>query len=96
MLAKPSLRVTGPVKIYRSVADSGTAVHRGFCPDCGSSLLYGSATFPDAAFVTAGSLDDPTWFVPQMIVYISSAQPWDRLDPDLQRFDHMPPMRHST
>ena len=77
-------------KVY--VADSGNAVFRGFCGECGSSILYGSAAFPSAVFVTAGSLDDPSWFKPTMVVYASSAQPWDHIEASLRRFDEMPPL----
>jgi hypothetical protein len=38
--------------------------------------------------VTAASLDDPRRFVPQFIVYTSSAQPWDVVDPALPTFPH--------
>jgi len=56
-------------------------------------LICRSDTSPGARFVTAGSLDDPAWFVPTMIVYTASAQPRDRLNAALARFDRMPPQR---
>jgi hypothetical protein len=93
MLAGTAFALSGPVKLYESMADSGESVVRGFCPECGSSMIYRSDTFPGVTFVTAGSLDDPAWFMPTMIVYTSSAQPWDRLDAALARFDRMPPQR---
>ena len=43
-------------------------------------------------FVTAGSLHDPAIFVPLTVVYVTSVQPWDRIDPALKRFDRMPPL----
>jgi hypothetical protein len=92
MLPKSSFELTGELKIFHSVADSGNPVTRGFCPECGSSITYASSAFSDAIFVTAGSLDDPSWFKPAMISYASTAQPWDRLDPKLRRFDEMPPL----
>jgi hypothetical protein len=92
MLPKASFRLSGEAKEYHSVADSGNAVFRGFCSECGSSVLYGSAAFPNAIFVTAGSLDDPAWFRPTMVVYTSSAQPWDHIEASLRRFEEMPPL----
>ena len=94
MLPKDSLSVSGPLTSYRSVADSGNPVERQFCSMCGSSIIYRSAAFANSVFVTAGSLDDPAIFAPQMVLYIASAQPWDRIDPALKRFDRMPPLPH--
>jgi hypothetical protein len=92
MLPEVSFALTGVLKIFHSTADSGNPIKRGFCPECGSSITYGSSAFPGAIFVTAGSLDDPSWFKPVMISYASSAQPWDRLDPALPRYEEMPPL----
>jgi hypothetical protein len=40
--------------------------------------------------ITAGSLDDPKQYVPQLDIYISSAQPWDHMNPALPKFPKMP------
>jgi hypothetical protein len=40
--------------------------------------------------VTVGSLDDPTWFHPQMDVFVSDAQPWDQMDSAIPKFEHYP------
>jgi hypothetical protein len=93
MLPKASVTLIGEIKRFAAEADSGNATYRGFCPECGSSLIYGSATYPDAIFVTAGTLDDPTLFKPAMVVFARSAQSWDRVDPLLRKFEAMPPLR---
>jgi hypothetical protein len=85
MLPRRSLVITGNIKMFDAVADSGNAIRRGFCPECGSSLVYETAAFPKAVFVTAGSLDDP----PSMVVYTASAQGWDRVDSALPAFAGM-------
>jgi hypothetical protein len=41
--------------------------------------------------VTAGSLDDPSWFQPQMDIFMSDAQPWDQMDPAMPKFEEYPP-----
>jgi hypothetical protein len=33
----------------------------------------------------AGCLDDPSLYKPTMDVFTASAQPWDHMDPNLQR-----------
>jgi len=45
---------------------------------------------PRLALITAASLDDPSQFRPAMDFYISSAQPWDHMDPALPKFAKMP------
>jgi hypothetical protein len=86
----PALKVTGTVKYHEVKADSGNTISRGFCPECGSRLLGKTSGVPDLAMITAGSLDDPTQYVPQLDIYISSAQPWDHMNPALPKFPKMP------
>src|SRR5207247_5123212 len=40
----------------------------GFCAECGSRITGGESENPSKEFIgiTAGSLDDPSWFSPQM------------------------------
>jgi hypothetical protein len=39
----------------------------------------------------AASLDDPSWFQPQMDIFVSDAQPWDQMDPAIVKFGQYPP-----
>ena len=41
--------------------------------------------------VLAASLDDPSWFQPEMDVFVSEAQPWDQMDPAIPKFGQYPP-----
>jgi hypothetical protein len=86
-------RVTGEIRFYDSMADSGNMVSRGFCPTCGSAVYSKNSGMPGLAFVRASSLDDPNVFQPQMVVYTKRAPAWDRLDPALPAFEAMPPAR---
>ena len=87
---KDSLKITGEVKYHEVTGDSGSPIKRGFCGKCGSRLFG----FPAAPFVgvSAGSLDDPSWYRPTFDIYTSSAQPWDYMNPELAKFRKMPPM----
>jgi hypothetical protein len=89
---KAALRMTGQPRWYETTADSGNRVSRGFCANCGSSVLGRSSGFEDTITVSAGSLDDPKRFTPQMVVFTRSAQPWDSIDSSLTSFPGMPPM----
>lgn len=83
--------LTGPLKFFDSPADSGNVVSRGFCPECGSSVIARNSAMPGKVFVKASSLDDLEVGKPQMIVYASRAPSWSHLDPDLPAFPEMPP-----
>lgn len=78
-------RITGELSFYEFTADSGHTVNSGFCPTCGSPVLKKTTKVPELLFFHAATLDDPKIFKPEMVVYQSSGQPWDRIDPDLPR-----------
>jgi hypothetical protein len=82
--------VTGAVKFFDKPADSGNLVSRGFCPECGSQIYSRNSGMPGVVFIRASSLDDPTIFKPQMVVYTNRAVSWDHMDPSLPRFVGMP------
>lgn len=90
MVPKESLIVHGEVRFWDSPADSGNIVGRGFCPACGSPVLSRNTGFPDHMFLRAASLDDPGKFVPTLVVFTGTAQPWDRIDPALMSFETQP------
>ncbi len=45
---------------------------------------------PDVVMIPAGTLDDTSWVKPTMQIYCASAQPWVKLEGDMQRFPGMP------
>jgi hypothetical protein len=52
--------LSGPLRTYPYVADSGNTLDRAFCPECGSRLFNVNLSgFPGQMFVMLGSLDDP-------------------------------------
>ena len=90
MVPKEALTIQGELRFWDSPADSGNIVGRGFCPQCGSPVLSRNSGMPDHLFLRAASLDDPSRFVPTMLVYTGRAQPWDRVDPELMSFETQP------
>jgi hypothetical protein len=84
-------KITGDLKFYDVKADSGNTLSRGFCPRCGSRVVSRGSGMPGMVMVPAGSLDDPSRFVPQMVIYTSSGQSWDQMDSKLQHMPKMPP-----
>ena len=85
VLSKAVVTLSGELRYYDQLADDGSTVSRGFCPHCGSPVAGRSSGYPELIMLTAASLDDPTRFEPQQVVWSASAQPWDFLDPALPR-----------
>ena len=80
-----ALTLKGTLKFHDQKADSGSTASRGFCSTCGSPILNRSAGYPEVQFIHAASLDDPGLFKPKKLVWSASAQPWDYIDPDIER-----------
>lgn len=66
---------------------------RGFCGDCGSTLTGGEREGQESRWIglTASSLDDPSLFRPASDIFVTHAQPWDRMDPALPKHEQYPP-----
>lgn len=79
----------GTPKYYKTKSEMMGANIRGFCPDCGSRLFGGKSDFGQG--ITAGTLDDPSWYKPQHEIWSSDAQPWDAMDPNLPKFEGYAP-----
>lgn len=77
--------VTGEPKFFESKADSGSMHRRGFCPNCGSQLFGKFNTMPGFLGIKAGTLNDSSTYVPKLDFYVSSAAPWDFMNPELPK-----------
>jgi len=63
----------------------------GFDADFGVDEWHGTN-----AFIRTASLDDPSWFNPQVDVWTSDAHPWDQMNPALPKFEKYPPSGDSA
>ena len=88
-----SVIISGEVSYFVKKGDSGQTVTRGFCLTCGSQLFGKPEIVPDLLAIRAGSLDNPGLYQPQMDIYVASAQPWDVMNPELPKFQHLPPQK---
>ncbi len=84
------LTVTGTLKTYHDQGDSGGAVDRHFCPDCGSPLFSDAPARPDLVFIKAGTLDDPGWVTPQIHIWTESAMAWTTIPAGIPAFPKNP------
>jgi hypothetical protein len=80
----------GSLRLHDSPSHRGGKTHRGFCADCGSPILAKTDANPDIVAIRTASLDDPSWFNPQMDVWTSDAHPWDQMNPALPKFEKYP------
>jgi hypothetical protein len=99
LVPQDAFRLTrGRLRYQFTSSASGGKHKRGFCPDCGSRMTGGESDERPSGFVgvTAGTLDDPSWFQPQMDIFVSDAQPWDQMDPAIPKFEQYPPQRTKT
>ncbi len=82
----------GTPSYFDTVAASGGTHRRGFCADCGARLTGGENPEGTSGIVgvTAGSLDDPCVFQPQMDLFTVDAAAWTRMDPAIPKLEGQP------
>lgn len=87
---KAALTITGTPKTFTKPGDSGKAMSRHFCPNCGSSIADEAEAMPDIVMVAIGTLDDSRWVKPAMQIYCDRAQPWVQLGGEMKSFARAP------
>ena len=73
----------GQPRTYVVTADSGHALKRLFCENCGSQLFSQREHLPQFYAIKVGSLDDPSALEISRHIWTRSAMPWVPLDPDV-------------
>lgn len=77
MVPKAALTLDEAALKYHAVeANSGNTLQRGFCPDCGATLLWRWPGDEKIRVLLAGTLDDPSGYTPSCEVWTGSANPW--------------------
>ena len=84
------LKMTGAPTYYAVAAESGNRVERGFCASCGSPICLRAELVPALTGLWAGSLDQPSRFMPQLDVWTASAAAWDTMQEGLPKVRHAP------
>jgi len=84
-----AIRFTGQPRQFVSKALRGDAV-RNFCPNCGGLVFGGVIGESDSFTIYAGSLDDPSLFVPSIAIFNKSRPAWVPLPPGLKVFETLP------
>lgn len=87
---RADVTITGEVRTWTMIADSGKEKIQAFCPTCGTPVYLTFPAAPDFIAINAGSLDDPGLFNPQVVTYTVGGHAWDMMDPALTTFERMP------
>jgi hypothetical protein len=78
------VRISGRSKEYTRTSDEGRLWVQHFCPECGSTVYYGSPEEPDLVAVAIGAFADPTFPPPTVSVFESRRHPWVVLPDSIQ------------
>jgi hypothetical protein len=66
----------GETKVYVDQGDSGQALYRHFCGNCGSPIITKVAVLPGTVVVKAGTLDSMAGLQPQIEIYTDHSVKW--------------------
>ncbi len=80
---RDGIHIDGELNWYEREAPSGNRVRSGFCSNCGTHVINHNSGYPKNAFITVGTLDDPSRFKPTKILYREEGHDWDFVDPEL-------------
>jgi hypothetical protein len=86
-----ALQVQGALTDYVSIADSGSRMHRRFCPSCGTPVFSESESRPHLVIVRNGALDETGLLNPSATIWTDSAPDWAWIDETHPRFPSQPP-----
>ena len=87
LVKKDSLTVSGVMKQFTRIADSGNEVTGAFCPECGVRIYHGLKSVPDMLSLKPGTLDDTSWLRPRYFIWLKSAQNWISVPDGVETFE---------
>ena len=91
VFAASAVAVTGPLRDFESIADSGNRMHRQFCERCGTPVTSSSEARPHLIILRAGTLDDPELARPSLTIWTDSAPSWACINETLPSTPRQPP-----
>lgn len=88
IINRSDLTVTGPVKSFGVIAESGATLTRHFCPTCGTPLFGVSSRREDRINLPVGFFHGQNdWFEPNQVIFSRSSRTWDAFPEHLPRHD---------
>jgi hypothetical protein len=90
-MPRSSLKIRGATTSYAARGSSGLSSVRHFCPVCGSLLLGMAEVAPQSVSIYVGTLDEPSLFRPEAVLFARERHAWDGTAGTLVEFETMPP-----
>jgi hypothetical protein len=91
VVRKTDFALSGNVKVFRRIAESGKAVDCAFCPECGTRVYHEPERMNGMAVnVRAGTLDDTSALAPVAHAWTKSKQPWFAVPEGVTEFEEQP------
>ena len=91
--ARDAFSYEGAVQRYRRSADSGREVDIVRCATCGVRVWHEPLAALALVFISAGTLDDPSWVVPASHIWVEKASPGVLFQDDAIRIEGQPAQR---
>ena len=82
-----ALIVTGELKRWVRIAESGTPNAAYFCPECGNRIFHENPDDPALRRLKPGTLDSDSIPAPEIHVWVSRKQPWVEIPPGMPIFE---------
>ncbi len=80
------IEMTGTSHEYTRTSDDGQRTTTfGFCPECGATVYYASASAPDFVAVPVGAFADPSFPAPSFSVWEGRKHAWVTMPPQTER-----------
>lgn len=77
IIEKDSFEIqNGYTKYYETTSDRGSKMQRHFCPECGTPIFTMPEAFPEVLSLRVATLDDSSWYKPDLSIYTKDAQNW--------------------
>lgn len=92
LFATDAVQVSGKVRWWEYVAESGNTVGQGSCPACGTPIFGRNSGRQGSWVVRLGALDNAAHLSPATVIWTDEAPPWAMIDPALERFERQPPL----
>ena len=86
-----AITIEGELRDFRSIAASGSVMHRRFCPTCGTHMFSESEARPHLIVVRNGALDDTGLLAPSATIWTAEAPEWAWIDEALPQHAGQPP-----
>jgi hypothetical protein len=85
-----AVTISGPIRYFERIAESGNHMKSGFCPECGTQITSASAERAHLLILRAGTLDEPDRVAPETTIWADAAPHRAPINPDIPRHGGQP------